>query len=109
MLAKKYRLNVADFKAKKALEQRRNEFFQLKIFTAEALEPRFGLVVSKKVHAAANKRNALRRKIFDFFRTNKEKMKKNRDYIVIVSPRSAEISEENSAIVRHLESLFFKN
>lgn len=106
MLSKKYRLNVSDFKVKKTLEQRRSEFFQLKIFAAEALEPRLGVVISKKVHAAANKRNSLRRKIFDFFRENQERVEGGKDYILIVNPKVAEISEDKGVIVNQLEKLF---
>ncbi|MDP3880787.1 MAG: ribonuclease P protein component [bacterium] len=106
MLSKELRLNVSDFKAKKPLQQRRNAYFLLKVFSSEEENPRFGVVVSKKVHALASSRNKLRRRIFDFFRENLGKIAKGRDYLLIVSPSASKL-EENSAIVRHLENLFF--
>ena len=47
--------------------------------------PRFAVVVSKKVMKSAVRRNKIRRKIYEYLRTNMERLAKPQDIVIIVT------------------------
>ena len=63
MLAKKYRLPIAEFLDKKA-EVKRSLYFTVKTFVTTLPYSRFGIIISKKVAPKATDRNRIKRLVF---------------------------------------------
>jgi ribonuclease P protein component len=90
MLAKRYHLPIQNFLGKKG-RVIKTPYFLLKIFPAEQLSSRFGIVISRKVFKKAVDRNRLKRRIFNFLREIKDKLPLA-DYLIIVSPAAAQLN-----------------
>ena len=92
MIAKKFKLPIQNFVGQSG-KVIRNPHFILKFFPTNNNFSRFGLVISKKVHAGAVQRNKIKRLIFNLIQTMSEKLPVN-DYLVIISPSAQKLSDQ---------------
>mgnify|MGYP001558987650 CR=1 FL=1 len=95
MLAKKFRLQIQRWlKERKKIITRKSDFFIVKSSDNNLPYSRFGVVISSKVSKSAVKRNKIKRTIFDFIRLNKFHEIKGMDVLIIVSPKTAGLKNE---------------
>ncbi len=92
MLAKKFRLPIQKFIGQKS-KSVRSDFFIVKFKPNDLNFSRFGIVISKKVHKSAVKRNNIKRIIFNFIRTNKLHFEPGQDVLIIVSPKTSQLTK----------------
>ena len=108
MLAKKFRLPIQSWlKERKKITTRKSDFFVIKASDNNLAFSRFGAVISKKVSKSAVKRNKIKRIIFDFIRLSKLHEFANKDVLIIVSPKTAELKKEE--IEKELANLLITN
>lgn len=108
MLAKKFRLPIQNWlKERKKITIRKSDFFIIKASDNNLAFSRFGAVISKKVSKSAVKRNKIKRIIFDYIRLAKLHEAANKDVLIIVSPKTAELKKEE--IGKELTKLLFTN
>ena len=93
MLAKKYKLPIEKFLAKRPLIAGRSDLIGLKILPNNLEFSRFGVVIIKKVSAKATDRNKVKRIIFDFIRIKKFYLKPGLDILINVFPQKKEIEK----------------
>jgi ribonuclease P protein component len=79
-----------------------NQHFTVLVHLTKASQPaRLGLMVSKKVHKSAVKRNRIKRLIRESFRLHKNL--RSADYVVMTKPGAAAASNQQiTASLRHL-------
>ena len=82
----------------------KSRFLIFKYEKAENYPSQFAIVVSKKVHKKANKRNHLRRQISEALRLNLPLLKKDIITVVIARPSAADMIYED---VRQSINTFF--
>lgn len=104
MLAKKFRLPVEEVISRKAAVTR-GELFTVKVFTSQLPYSRFGVVVSSRIIPKATKRNALRRLIFNWLRTNQKTTGHSHDVVLIATPALGRAADK-SGIIKELENFF---
>lgn len=85
MLAKKYRLPIQLFVAKRG-KLVKTPHFLLRIFTPEAGFSRFGVTVSAKTAKKATDRNKLKRMVYNFIREYYKKIPAGDYWITVLSP-----------------------
>jgi ribonuclease P protein component len=67
--------------------------------------PRFSVVISKKVLKSAVRRNRIRRRIYEYIRTNSSRLNDNYDIVIIVTS-SELLTMESAELVTQIEQLF---
>lgn len=67
-------------------------------------DSRIGVTITKKVHKRAVQRNFIKRRVRDFFRRNRERMKSNSDVVVVALKGSTELNTKQ--VYRELFGLF---
>lgn len=108
MLSKKFRLPIQNWlKERKKIIIRKSDFFIIKKSDNNLAFSRFGVVISKKVSKSAVRRNKIKRAIFDFIRLAKLHEVANKDVLIIVSPKTAELKKEE--IEKELTKLLITN
>lgn len=85
MVAKKYKLPIQSFLAKKPKVTGKTDFFMIRQLPNNFDYSRFGVVISKKVSPSAVVRNKIKRIIFDFIRLNKFYNKVGKDILLTVT------------------------
>jgi len=83
MLAKKDRLPVKSYFRQKAEREITRRFFVYKWFPKEKESPRVGVVVGKKIHKIAAKRNELRRSVYSHIQTIQKSLIPTHDVLII--------------------------
>lgn len=69
--------------------------------------PRFSVVVSKKVYKGAVGRNRIRRRLYEYIRNNLHRLETNYDVVIIVtSPEVKDIAHKD--LLELMDSLFIK-
>jgi len=99
MLAKKYKLPIQSFLAKKPKVTGKTNFFMVRQLPNNFDYSRFGVVISKKVSASAVVRNKIKRIIFDFIRLNKYNLKPGRDILFTVLFQIKKNEEVNKSLI----------
>lgn len=108
MFAKKFRLPIQNWlKKRKKIITRKSDFFIIRASDNNLAFSRFGVVISKKVSKSAVRRNKIKRAIFDFVRLAKLHEAANKDVLIIVSPKTAELKKEE--IEKELTKLLITN
>ncbi|OGZ02659.1 MAG: hypothetical protein A2430_00615 [Candidatus Liptonbacteria bacterium RIFOXYC1_FULL_36_8] len=109
MLKKRHKLPIYLFLSlKSALKVIKGAFLTVKIKENNLLISRFGVVISSRFDKRAVHRNYLKRKFFDFFRLNLNKLEKGFDLLIYLSPSvKSDFSEEK--ILEELSSLLKKS
>lgn len=103
MLAKKYRLPIAECSTKRTLVKR-TPFFTTKTFTSSLPYSRFGVVISKKVDGRASARNRLKRIIFSVLNSKLVSLAPH-DTLIIVSPSIRGLKTKDAIIEELLRSI----
>ncbi len=68
---------------------------------------RVSVVVSKKIFKKAVSRNRIRRRVYEYVRTNLEKLNDNYDIVVIVTSQDPK-TVESAELFKELDQLFIK-
>lgn len=104
MLAKKFKLNIAEFIQKRPSFVKKGPFFAVKMATNGLSYSRFGVVVGKKVDKRATERNRIKRL---FYRTINERKIQNipgQDVMIVIYPEVKQFAKEEIAkIVKGFE------
>ena len=93
MLAKQYKLNIAEFIKKRPTFVKKGPFFAVKIMANGLSYSRFGVVVGKKVDKRATERNKIKRM---FYRTISERKMQNipgQDAMILIYPEIRQFSQ----------------
>ena len=101
MLPKPYRLDVAQF-PKTASPIYRGKYFSAKLVPNNVYYLRVGIITSRKVIPKAVRRNAFRRRIFDFWES--ELRRAPADLLIIAKPEIAELNPRKKEDLINLES-----
>lgn len=67
--------------------------------------PRFAVIISKKVHKSAVGRNRVRRRIYEFIRTEMPELKPGQDTAVIITSGEL-LGQSTEELVGHLRDIF---
>lgn len=86
MIAKKYKLPIKEFLAKRSKLFFKSEFFGIRADRNELKFSRFGVVISKKVFDKAAHRNRIKRTIFELIKKEKFYLEPGLDVLVTVLP-----------------------
>lgn len=104
MIAKRYKLNIAEFIQKRPSFVKKGPFFAVKIAANGLSHSRFGVVVGKKVDKRATERNRIKRL---FYRTINERKIQNipgQDAMIVIYPEIKQFGKEEIAkIVKGFE------
>lgn len=104
MLAKRYKLNIAEFIQKRPSFVKKGPFFAAKIAKNELSYSRFGVVVGKKVDKRATERNKIKRMFYEAIRTRNLHHIPGQDVMIVVYTEIKQFSkEEIIAIVKGFE------
>ncbi|MBI2010866.1 MAG: ribonuclease P protein component [Candidatus Colwellbacteria bacterium] len=101
MLGKAYRLDVAGFSKNAALIHK-GGYFNAKFAPNKTGHLRVGIVTSRKTIPKAANRNALRRRIFDFWQTGLEE--RSVDILIIVKPEAGKLNPRKKEDLINLQS-----
>lgn len=101
MLPKPYRLDVAQF-PKTANHIYRGKYFSAKLASNNVHHLRVGIITSRKIIPKAVRRNAFRRRIFDFWEP--ELRRAPADLLLIVKPGIADLNPRKKEDLINLES-----
>ncbi len=101
MLPKSYRLEVAHFPKTASLIYR-GKYFSAKLAPNNVHHLRVGIIISRKVMPKAVRRNAFRRRIFDFWEP--ELRKAPGDLLFIAKPEIAKLNPRKKEDLINLES-----
>ena len=88
MLSKKYRLPIGEFNKNsgRQTETKHSGQFTLKRKRSELPFSRFGIIIGKKVHAHAAKRNSLKRKVLRFLSEHELYKRPGYDNLILIAP-----------------------
>lgn len=101
MLAKKNRLSAAEIEYAKTNGLKRNSNNFTLLYSQTELDPKFAIVVSKKVSKKAVDRNKIKRIVREAIKANINKLKGN--YLIIARPNVLNL--ENEQIVKEITTL----
>ncbi len=93
MLAKKFHLPVQGASRLKSSYRSRHFIFREK--SNDLSFTRFGVLVSRKVHKLATRRNKIKRAVFNFIRLGKAHLKAGKDVLIIALPQAANLKDED--------------
>ena len=96
MLSKRYRLKIADFFGSQAPKYKRvfrGESILVRVYSPAKSYSRFGVAIGKKVDPRASARNRVKRAIFFFCESAREKLPLA-DYVFLPSAKSAALTRE---------------
>ncbi|OGM93664.1 ribonuclease P protein component [Candidatus Wolfebacteria bacterium RIFOXYD12_FULL_48_21] len=94
MLAKRYKLNIAEFIKKRPSFVKKGPFFAVKIAANGLSYSRFGVVVGKKVDKRATERNKIKRMFYEAIRVRNLQNIEGRDILIIVYPEINQFARE---------------
>ncbi len=94
MLAKRYKLNIAEFIKKRPTFVKKGPFFAVKYAPNGLLYSRFGVVVGKKIDKRATKRNTIKRMFYESIRLRNLQNIPGQDVMIVIYPEVKQISEE---------------
>ena len=97
MLAKKYKLNIAEFIKKRPTFVKKGPFFAVKIVANGLSYSRFGVVVGKKVDKRATERNKIKRLFYRTINERKIQYVPGYDVMVMVYPEIKQFAKEDIA------------
>ena len=105
MLAKKFRLNIAEFIKKRPTFVKKGPFFAVKTIPNELSYSRFGIVISKKIDKRAVGRNKLRRFFNENIRERKLPATPGYDVLIVIYPEIKQFSQED--VKKYLQEYSF--
>ena len=94
MLAKYYKLNIAEFIKKRPSFVKKGPFFAVKIAANGLSYSRFGVVVGKKVDKRATERNKIKRMFYEAIRVRNLQSIAGNDVLIIVYPEINQFARE---------------
>jgi|SRR3989339_55256 len=94
MLAKYYKLNIAEFIKKRPSFVKKGPFFAVKIAANGLSYSRFGVVVGKKVNKRATERNKIKRIFYEAIRVRNLQNIAGNDVLIIVYPEINQFARE---------------
>lgn len=107
MLAKRFKLNIAEFIEKRPTFIKKGPFFAVKTSSNGLSYSRFGVVIGKKIDKRATERNKIRRMFYRVIRERNLVMIPGQDVMIQVYPEIKKISQKE--ILDSLkEFVFFK-
>ena len=97
MLAKRYKLNIAEFIKKRLTFVKKGPFFAVKIAANRHSYSRFGVVISKKVDKKATERNKLKRMFYRIIQERNLQHTPGQDVMLLVYPEIKQYSRVEMA------------
>ena len=95
MLAKRYKLNIAEFIKKRPSFVKKGPFFAVKTVKNELTYSRFGVVVGKKVDKRATERNKIKRAFYESIRVRNLSNIPGQDVMIVIYPDIKQFSQED--------------
>lgn len=104
MLAKKFKLNIAEFIKKRSTFVKKGPFFAVKYVANGLSYSKFGVVVGKKVDKRATERNKIKRMFYRVIRERNLQNIPGQDVMIVIYPEIKQFSnEELIKIVKEFE------
>lgn len=94
MLAKRYKLNIAEFIKKRPSFVKKGPFFAAKTVKNDLSYSRFGVVVGKKVDKRATERNKIKRMFYRIIRERNLNTIFGQDVMITIYPEIKQFSQE---------------
>lgn len=91
MLAKRYKLNIAEFIKKRPTFVKKGPFFAVKYIPNGLLYSRFGVVVGKKVDKRATERNKIKRMFYESIRVRGLQNIPGQDVMIMIYPEIKQV------------------
>lgn len=104
MIAKRYKLNIAEFIKKRPTFAKKGPFFAVKGISNGLSYSRFGVVVGKKVDKRATERNKIKRMFYEAIRERKLALIPGQDVMIVIYPEIKQVEKEEVAkIIKEFE------
>lgn len=97
MLAKRYKLNIAEFIKKRPTFAKKGPFFAVKYMPNGLSYSRFGVVVGKKVDKRATERNRIKRMFYRTLHERNLQIIPGQDVMILIYPEIKQFSREDVA------------
>ncbi|AKM77926.1 MAG: Ribonuclease P protein component [Candidatus Wolfebacteria bacterium GW2011_GWE1_48_7] len=93
MLAKKFKLNIAEFIKKRPTFVKKGPFFAVKYVPNGLSYSRFGVVVGKKVDKRATERNKIKRMFYEGIRGRNLQNSEGQDVMILIYPETKQFTK----------------
>lgn len=96
MLAKRYKLNIAEFIKKRPTFVKKGPFFAVKTVSNGLSYSRFGVVVGKKVDKRATERNKIKRMFYRVIRERNLQNIPGQDMMIVIYPEIKQVPKDDA-------------
>lgn len=94
MIAKRYKLNIAEFIKKRPTLIKKGPFFAVKSVPNGLLYSKFGVVVGKKIDKRATERNKIKRMFYESIRSRNLQNIPGQDVMILIYPDIKQMDPE---------------